>query len=1165
MNLQNIILNHPKKRLWALFGLLIFSCSMVAAIELENQVWEIFADRSWINAITLSQDEETLWVGTNGSLEQRDASSGLLERVFTNLDGLPHNHITALLSDGSKGIWIGTWGGGLAHRNVDGEWTKVTYPERLSSIVTSLASDRQGGLWVGTYRGFAYRSVNGQWTLYNATNNSMPAQLQYTEIRALLSDDKDGLWIGMGEVGLVYRSVSGEWTIYNTDNSDLPQNWCNTLLSDGSGGLWIGTDRGLAHLSGSGQWTIYNTDNSELHSNAVSVLSSDGNGGLWIGTGSGLAHRSVNGKWTVYNSELPKNGIRALFNDNRGGLWIGTWDSVTWGGGELVYRNVRNEWSIFNTNTSGLPGNGVGALSSDGSGGLWIGMEYDGLAHYSVTEKWTVFNTNNSELPHSQVRALSSDNSGGLWIGTWASDIDAGGLAYRNSNGEWTTYNTNNSELPHNNINALLSDDSGGLWIGTGDFDNNGGLAYRGVNGEWQVFNTNNSGLPKNTVWTLLNDGNGGLWIGTYEGGLVHRSVSNQWTVYNTDNSDLPNNWVRALSSDSNGGLWIGTPSGLAHRSVDDQWKIFYTELPNHSVSVLLNEGSQGLWIGTEYGGLAHRSVNNEWTVFDIENSNLPDDSVSALLSDGNGGLWIGTQHGGLAHLTLSPKNTLCADFEEAQCQTLQQNKRAAIIIAGGGNDNSNSLWDTTSAISNSIYKMFNQRGFDNDEIYYLSPQSYADFNGDGMDDCIVDAPATNRCLITSTANPILERYLTVDDVRQALAYAKGKLDQPLYIFFNDHGGTNRLQLSKGRYLDVVDFKTILDDYQQATGNELVLVIDTCYSGALLEKLIAPNRAIISSTGNDLAYYDRISKQGFSRFLANGLLQGGSFWEAFEYARYEQSKLVQSFSIGKEQQPQWDDGKEGQWLREIYINGSFVTGDTTLTVAGVTASTTLTAGDSLVLKAKADLAQGRVTRVWAVLKPPKVKLVMDQNGTPILAYPRLTLSATQETDLWQSTWRETVYNGEYEITFYAEDNQGNIANSDPILINVIGGVDSPPDANVQLVLEKDHYRFGEYFKALLIENLSWGYDLYVAVVLPDGQFFALKNTNKLAPLNQPEKWLAPRTQNSPLTLLELTLPNNLAKGQYCLYGILSPERENVFETLEKNLWVMQQQCFEVLP
>ncbi|KHD05148.1 hypothetical protein PN36_05545 [Candidatus Thiomargarita nelsonii] len=70
--------------------------------------------------------------------------------------------------------------------------------------------------------------------------------------------------------------------------------------------------------------------------------------------------------------------------------------------------------------------------------------------------------------------------------------------------------------------------------------------------------------------------------------------------------------------------------------------------------------------------------------------------------------------------------------------------------------------------------------------------------------------------------------------------------------------------------------------------------------------------------------------------------------------------------------------------------------------------------------------------------------------------------------------------------------------------------------------------------------------------MPDGNFIALKNTNQLAALNEATKWRGHRSQNAPLTLFDLNLPN-LPKGQYCLYGILSPEKENVFETL----------CFEI--
>jgi hypothetical protein len=114
---------------------------------------------------------------------------------------------------------------------------------------------------------------------------------------------------------------------------------------------------------------------------------------------------------------------------------------------------------------------------------------------------------------------------------------------------------------------------------------------------------------------------------------------------------------------------------------------------------------------------------------------------------------------------------------------------------------------------------------------------------------------------------------------------------------------------------------------------------------------------------------------------------------------------------------------------------------------------------------------------------------------------------------------------------------------------------------VEIVLEKDRYQRGEPFKAQLIENLNWGYDLYAAVVLPDGQFITLENSNEFAPLNQPDKWLGLREQGSPLTLLELTLPENLATAQYCLYGILSPKKGEVLKTADR--WVWTHRCFEV--
>ncbi|MDM8560627.1 two-component regulator propeller domain-containing protein [Candidatus Parabeggiatoa sp. HSG14] len=119
-------------------------------VSLENATWEVFTNRSNITALALSEDGETLWVGTNGRLEQRDASTGELVQVFTNLDGLPSNRIWALESDGS------------------------------------------GGLWIGTDEGLAYLSVSGEWTVYTTDNSGLP----FNNINALENNGSDKLWVG---------------------------------------------------------------------------------------------------------------------------------------------------------------------------------------------------------------------------------------------------------------------------------------------------------------------------------------------------------------------------------------------------------------------------------------------------------------------------------------------------------------------------------------------------------------------------------------------------------------------------------------------------------------------------------------------------------------------------------------------------------------------------------------------------------------------------------------------------------------------------------------------------------------------------------------------------------------------------------------------------------
>jgi ligand-binding sensor domain-containing protein len=1138
-------------------GTLNITVTLPNTFSHENSIWKIFASRRKVGALTLSDDGETLWVGTEGGLEKRDAKTGQLLKngVLTNVDGLPHSSISSrtLVTDDENGLWIGTYAG-LTHLNSNNNLT-VYNTENSSlphNVISFLSSDNKGGIWIGTDGGLAHLNNKKKWTVFNTVfSPSLPSEFIYS-----LLDTEEGVWIGTNNGFSYLFDNSNRWNNFPEPVAKI------FAIANWGDNLWLGTKNGLIYLdmnkNNAYEWWRYTAEDSELPHNTVYTILEDNDSGFWMGTrGGGIAHLKVASmEWRIFNtenSELPSNDIWAIIGDGNDGLWIGTGDG-------LAHLNLSGNdvnWTVFQEK-SNIPHNQVKAFTSDDGDGMWMGT-IDGLAHLNKNNEWTILNTENSDLPNNFVSALTNDGSGGIWVGTKGNHI-----ANFKGNKEWTILDTEHFNLSDENLIAYLERDRlGGLWVGLVN-----GLAYLNVDKEWSTFTPENSNLPNDSINQLVSDGNGGLWIGTQGGGLAHlirTEKDDKWKNFTADNSELPNNFVISLVSDNNDGIWVGTWEGLAHLKSNNKWTVFNkfdSKLPDNRVFHLSTNDSGGLWVGTR-GGLAYLSSGREWTIFNSENSGLPDNRIFTFLDGGNNDLWISSY--GISHLTFGQKGVICnqLSIDNSQCQDLYANRRAAIIIAGGGNDESNSLWDTTESISNYLYHVLIQRGFVNEEIYYLSPASWADFNNDKQNDGIIDAP-----------NPA--RPLVVDDISAALQWAtnRGKLDQPLYLFFIDHGDTDRLQVAKNTKMNILDFKTMLDTYQATTKNEMVLMLEACYSGILLEQLTAPNRAIISSTGNGLAYFDRIYKQGFSRFFADGLLKGQSLYEAFESASHQQQKLLGDTELltgsstktleNITQIPQFNDGKNGQWLRELYLNGSFVTADLTLAVEGLTTSTTMPASKPIQIKAKAGVASGKVKQVWAIIRPPKINFIMDSYGTPILAFPRVTLSPTEEQDVWETTWQDTVYNGDYEITFYAEDNDSNIASSDnSVIISITDGVEPPEQANMQIVMAKDRYRPGEQIKVELIENLGWVYDLYAAVVMPDGNFMAFKNTNDFASINNAKTWRGLRVQNSPATIVDLTLPEDLATGEYCLYGILSPEQNDVFETLAQGLSVVEQQCFNI--
>jgi ligand-binding sensor domain-containing protein len=142
------------------------------AYSREKSVWQIVTNLNYITAISSFEEGETLWVGTHGGLEKRNATTGKLINVITLYsDDLPDNFITALADDNKGGLWVGTFSTALIRIEQNGEQNYVFSQIKIGNEVTisdnldyafykseigdgvtisDIISDGQGGLWIGT-------------------------------------------------------------------------------------------------------------------------------------------------------------------------------------------------------------------------------------------------------------------------------------------------------------------------------------------------------------------------------------------------------------------------------------------------------------------------------------------------------------------------------------------------------------------------------------------------------------------------------------------------------------------------------------------------------------------------------------------------------------------------------------------------------------------------------------------------------------------------------------------------------------------------------------------------------------------------------------------------------------------------------------------------------
>jgi len=263
-------------------------------------------------------------------------------------------------------------------------------------------------------------------------------------VRALVLDDKGGMWVGTYGSGAAYIDAAGK-----ISTVALPGNYVNDIAVDKTGGVWFTlggqeprNQKGAAYLK-DGRVTQYTMESTggKLLSDFVQSIEIDSNGKVWFGTASGLAsYDPAAGSWKNWTKKdgLPAASVSTIKLDGKDGVWIGAYPDT-----------VDADKNIYS--------GGYAYMSTDGKIRVYTDKENTKFA-----DQWT--------------RGFSIAPDGSVWVvrsGSTSSMDNVGGrIDQINSQGEIAAKYTGDELLPDKlkdnaEIRTLTADYKGSLWFGT--------------------------------------------------------------------------------------------------------------------------------------------------------------------------------------------------------------------------------------------------------------------------------------------------------------------------------------------------------------------------------------------------------------------------------------------------------------------------------------------------------------------------------------------------------------------------------------------------------------------------------------------------------------------------------------------------------------------------
>jgi hypothetical protein len=344
------------------------------------------------------------------------------------------------------------------------------------------------------------------------------------------------------------------------------------------------------------------------------------------------------------------------------------------------------------------------------------------------------------------------------------------------------------------------------------------------------------------------------------------------------------------------------------------------------------------------------------------------------------------------------------------------------IMVAGGGPYAENIIWDQVEMLSSTAFIALDHQGYNEDSIYYLSPNPAHDANGDG--------------------NPDVDENATGENLEKAIKFWGQDVPQ-LVIYLVGHGGPENFQIGKNEEVSVHDLNTWIDEAQTGMVEQVVVLYDACRSGSFLPFLRPPTgKERIIATSAEAGQRALISVDGtlsFSYVFWTHILLGYSFYDSFVSAK-DTVEIASPDNSKQNSQIEGDgdgigNGKEDKIAAESVKLGLGLKSQGALpSIGNVTAypRTVLTGSSAMIYAKNVDAIEG-VSRVWAVVTDS------GQSGPaegPIFDLPVLDLSGSN--GFYEGIYEGFTTEGEYNIAVFVEDKQGLLSRPGKTTVTVVG-------------------------------------------------------------------------------------------------------------------------------